>query len=119
MRTHICIVACLLLAGCVTSQPPPPSADELRTRSEQAAAACRAQPLTTYVERAQCLNQAAMIAASAEADPDLFHKLLAARLSIAQRVDNKQITPTEGAKEYSKIQAQLTAEAKNRMAETQ
>jgi len=118
MRTHISIIACLLLAGCVTSQPPPPSADELRARSEQAAAACRAQPLTSYTERARCLNQAAMIAASTE-DPDLFQKLIAARLSIAQRVDKKEITPAEGAKQFSKIQEELNAEAKNRMAQTQ
>jgi hypothetical protein len=119
MRIHICIGACLFLVGCMTSQPPQPSADELRARSEQATAACRAQPLTSYVERAQCLNRAAMIAASTAENPDLFQKALSARLAIAQRVDNKEITPAEGAKQYSKIEAELTAEGKKRMAQTQ
>jgi hypothetical protein len=119
MRIQICIGACLLLAGCVTSQPPQPSADELKARSEQATAACRAQPLTSYVERAQCLNNAATIAASTSENPDLFRRALAARLAIAQRVDNKEITPAEGAKQYSKIEAQLAAEAKSRVAQVQ
>jgi hypothetical protein len=115
MRTAICVGLCLLLAGCVTAQQRE-SPEQLKARSEAATAACRAQPLTSYTERAQCLNDAAMIAASTAQYPDLLQRVLAARLEIAQRVDAKQVSPAEGAKQYAKIESDLAAEAKKRRA---
>lgn len=104
------------LGGCVTAQPQA-SAAELKARAEQGTAACRAQPLTSYTERAQCLNNAAMIAASTVENPDLFQRALSARLEIAEKVDARQFTPAQGAKEYARIEAELAAEAKQRRAE--
>jgi hypothetical protein len=108
----------MALAGCVTPQRPasPASPEELKARSEQAAADCRAQPLTSYVTRAQCLNDAASIAAPTAENPDLLQRALASRLQIAERVDDKQITPAQGGKEYAKITSELAAEAKRRLA---
>ena len=106
----------LLLAGCVTARPQA-SAEELNARALQASNACRAQPLTSYTERAVCLNRAAMIAASVAPNPDLFQRALSARLEIAQKVDAKQYTPAQGARAYGRIEAELTAEAKKRAAE--
>jgi acyl-CoA hydrolase len=114
MRTAICVGLCLLLAGCVTAQQQQETPEQLKARSEAATTACRAQPLTSYTERAQCLNDAAMIAASTAQYPDLLQRVLAARLEIAQRVDAKQVTPAQGAKEYAKIESDLAAEAKKR-----
>jgi acyl-CoA hydrolase len=115
MRTVICLGLCLALAGCVTTQQRE-SSEQLKARSEAATAACRAQPLTSFTERAQCLNDASMIAASTAEYPDLLQKALAARLEIAQRVDAKKVTPAEGAKQYSKIESGLADEAKKRRA---
>jgi hypothetical protein len=114
MRKFLIVAGALALAGCVTGRPTPPSGEELKARADQAAADCRAQPLTTYVQRAQCLNQAAMIAAPVAENPDLLQRALAARLDIATRVDTKDLTPAEGAKRYAKIEADLAAEAKKR-----
>jgi hypothetical protein len=106
-----------MLAGCVTAQRQE-GPEQLKARSEAATAACRAQPLTSYTVRAQCLNDASMIAASTAEYPDLLQKALAARLDIAQRVDAKQVSPAQGAKEYTKIESDLAAEgAKRRAAE--
>ncbi|MFI4997505.1 MAG: hypothetical protein ACHQAQ_17200 [Hyphomicrobiales bacterium] len=115
MRTAICIGLSMMLAGCVTAQRQE-SPEQLKARSEQATAACRAQPLTSYVARAQCLNDAAMIAASTSANPDLLQRALAARLLVAQRVDAKQLTPEQGAKEYARTESELSAEAQKRQA---
>ena len=57
-----------------------------------------------------------MIAASTAEYPDLLQRALAARLEIAQRVDAKQVSPAEGAKQYAKIESNLAAEAKKRRA---
>jgi hypothetical protein len=116
MRRVICIGISLMLAGCVTAQRQE-SPEQLKARSEQATAACRAQPLTSFVQRAQCLNDASMIAASTAEYPDLFQRALAARLEIAQRVDAKQVSPAQGAKEYAKIESDLSAEQQRRRAE--
>jgi acyl-CoA hydrolase len=116
MRTVICLGLCLALAGCVTAQHQPESTEQLKARSEAATAACRAQPLTSYTERAQCLNDASMVAASTAEYPDLLQRALAARLEIAQRVDAKQVSPADGAKQYAKIESNLAAEAKKRRA---
>ncbi|MFI5013536.1 MAG: hypothetical protein ACHQAY_14430 [Hyphomicrobiales bacterium] len=113
MRNIVLIGLGLALAGCVSTQPVA-SPEELRARSEQATAQCRSQPLTSYVARAQCLNDAAGIAASVAPNPDLLQRALAARLEIAQRVDDKKITPEQGGKEYAKLEAQLAAEASQR-----
>jgi hypothetical protein len=115
MRSVICVGLSMALAGCVTAQRQE-SPEQLKARSEQATVACRAQPLTSFVGRAQCLNDASMIAASTVANPDLFQRALAARLSIAQRVDNKQLTPAQGAQEYARIESDLAAEGKRRQA---
>jgi hypothetical protein len=113
MRSVICIGLSLMLAGCVTAQRQE-SPDELKARSEQATAACRAQPLTSYTARAQCLNDASMIAARTAEYPDLLQRALAARLEIAQRVDAKEVSPAQGAKEYAKIESDLAAEQQRR-----
>ncbi|SDR22501.1 hypothetical protein SAMN05444161_2203 [Rhizobiales bacterium GAS191] len=105
MRKAISIGLCLALAGCVT--PRQESSGDLKVRSEQAAAACRAQPLTTYVARAQCLNDAALISAPTVENPELYRHVLASRVEIAARIDRKEITPAEGARQYDKIQSQL------------
>jgi hypothetical protein len=118
MRKAICIGLCVALTGCVTAARQE-SPTELKARSEQATAACRAEPLTSYVARAQCLNDAAMIAAPTVENPDLFRRALASRLEIAGRVDNKEITPAEGAQQYAKVEAQLAAEGKRRLANAQ
>jgi len=119
MRTAICIGLSLMLAGCVTSQPRE-TPEQLKARSAEATAACRAQPLTSYAARAQCLNDASMIAASTAPYPDLLQRALSARLEIAQRVDDKQLSPAQGAKEYAKIETDLAAEQRKRQAtETQ
>ncbi len=115
MRTAICVGLCLMLAGCVTAQRQE-TPDELKARSEAATAACRAQPLTSFTARAQCLNDASMIAASTAEYPDLLQRALAARLEIAQRVDAKEVSPAQGAKEYAKIESDLAAEQKKRRA---
>ena len=114
MRSIICVGLGLMLAGCVTSRPPQESSEQLKARSAEATAACRAQPLTSYTARAQCLNDASMIAASTAPYPDLFQRALSARLDIAQRVDAKQVSPAQGAKEYAKIESDLAAEQKRR-----
>jgi hypothetical protein len=113
-RRVVILAFCMALTGCVTTRPVAPV--DLKARSDEAQAACRAQPLVSYVARAKCLNDAAMIAAPTVENPDLFRRALAARLEIATRVDNKQITPEQGAKEYAKIQDQLTQEGKERLA---
>jgi hypothetical protein len=41
----------------------------LKEQSEAATAACRAEPLTSYVERAKCLNEAAQISCPMAAYP--------------------------------------------------
>jgi hypothetical protein len=115
MRKTIAIGLCLGLAGCVT--PRQESAGDLKARSEQAAAACRAQPLTSYVARAQCLNEASLIAAPTVENPDLYRRALASRVEIAGRIDRKEITPAEGARQYDKIQAGLVAEGKQRLSD--
>ena len=104
------------LQACVATRPAPPPVADLKTRSDQAQAACRAQPLVSYVARAKCLNDAAMIAAPTAENPDLFRRALNARIEIATRVDKKEITPEEGANEYADIQARLTEEGKARLA---
>jgi len=107
MRKALSIGLCLALAGCVTTRQESPG--ELMARSEQAAANCRAQPLTTYVARAQCLNDASLIAASTHANQELYRRVLQARVDIAARIDRKEITPAEGGRQYDKIQSQLVA----------
>src|SRR5690349_18219004 len=106
------------LQACVAARPAPTPAPavDLKARSDEAQAACRAQPLASYVARAKCLNDAAMIAAPLNENPDLFRRALNARLEIAARVDKKEITPEEGAKQYEEIQARLTEEGKARLA---
>ena len=112
----------LALTACVAARPIPgpgplPSASgDLKARSNEAQAACRAQPLVSYVARAKCLNDAALIAAPLNENPDLFRRALNARLEIATRVDKKEITPEEGAKQYADIEAHLTEEGKSRLA---
>jgi hypothetical protein len=115
MRSVICIGLALMLAGCVTAQRQE-SPEELKARTEQAAAACRAQPLTSYTARAQCLNDASMISASTAEYPDLLQRTLAARLEVAQRVDAKEVSPAQGAQQYKKIESDLAAEQQRRRA---
>jgi hypothetical protein len=117
MRIATCIALSLALAGCVTTQRSVETLEQLKARTDAATAACRAQPLTSYVQRAQCLNDASMISASTAEYPDLLQRALTARLQIAQRVDAKQITPAQGAKEYSKVEQDLSAEQAKRRAE--
>jgi hypothetical protein len=112
MRKAISIGLCLALAGCVTARQESPG--ELKARSDQAATACRAQPLTSYVARAQCLNDASLISASTVENTDLYRRVLQARVDIAARIDRKEITPAEGARQYDKIQSQLVASSRQR-----
>jgi hypothetical protein len=107
----------IALTGCVAARPAPttPGVD-LKARSEEAQAACRARPLVSYVARAKCLNDATMIAAPTVENPDLFRRALKARMEIATRVDKKEITPEEGAKQYEEIRANLAEEGKDRPA---
>ncbi len=106
----------LALQACVTARPGPAPVVDLKARSDEAQAACRAKPLVSYVARAKCLNDAAMIAAPTVENPDLFRRALNARIEIATRVDKKEITPEEGASQYADIQARLTEEGKARLA---
>jgi hypothetical protein len=114
MKGLLFLVLSVALAGCVTARPPTVQVD-LKTRSDEAQAACRAQPLVSYVARAKCLNDATMIAAPTVENPDLFRRALRARIEIATRVDKKEITPEEGAKQYDDIRAKLTDEANDRL----
>ncbi len=104
------------LQACVAARPAPAPVADLKARSDEAQAACRAQPLVSYVARAKCLNDAALIAAPTVENPDLFRRALNARIEIATRVDRKEITPEEGAKQYGDIEARLTEEGKERLA---
>jgi hypothetical protein len=104
------------LQACVAARPAPAPVVDLKARSDEAQAACRAKPLVNYVARAKCLNDAAMIAAPTVENPDLFRRALNARIEIATRVDKKEITPEEGASQYADIQARLTEEGKARLA---
>ena len=106
----------LAVQACVATRPAAPPVVDLKARSDEAQAACRAQPLVNYVARAKCLNDAAMIAAPTVENPDLFRRALNARVEIAARVDKKEITPEQGANEYAEIQARLTEEGKARLA---
>jgi hypothetical protein len=108
----------LALQACVTARPGPAPAPvvDLKARSDEAQAACRAKPLVNYVARAKCLNDAALIAAPTVENPDLFRRALNARIEIATRVDKKEITPEEGASQYADIEARLTEEGKARLA---
>lgn len=107
----------IALTGCVAARPAPTtSVVDLKARSEEAQAACRARPLVSYVARAKCLNDATMIAAPTVENPDLFRRALKARIEIAARVDKKEITPEEGAKQYEEIRANLAEEGKDRLA---
>ena len=118
IRIGLCVAGLgIVLGGCVSTSARRENPAELKARSEQAVAACRAQPLTTFVARAQCLNDAALIAAPVSPNPDLLQRALAARLDIAGRVDRKEITPEAGAKEYGRIEAQLAAEGQKRLAD--
>ncbi|MBV9136923.1 MAG: hypothetical protein JO357_07685 [Hyphomicrobiales bacterium] len=116
------VVLFLALTACVAPRsfsgpgPGPGPAVDLKARSETAQAACRAQPLVSYVARAKCLNDAAMIAAPLNENPDLFRRALNARIEIATRVDKKEITPEEGANQYAEIEARLAEEGKARLA---
>lgn len=104
------------LQACVAARPAPAPVVDLKARSDEAQAACRAKPLVSYVARAKCLNDAAMIAAPTVENPDLFRRALNARIEIATRVDKKEITPEEGASQYADIEARLTEEGKARLA---
>jgi hypothetical protein len=86
----------------------------LKEQSQAATEACRAKPLTSYVERAKCLNDAAQIARPTAPYPDLLDVLLAQRVEIASRVDKKMITPEEGQLEYAKVVSQATTESQQR-----
>jgi hypothetical protein len=117
VRTTALIFALgVALQACVAARPASAPVVDLKGRSDEAQAACRAQPLVSYVGRAKCLNDAAMIAAPTVENPDLFRRALNARIEIATRVDKKEITPEEGAKQYSDIEARLTEEGKARLA---
>jgi hypothetical protein len=113
-KRTVVFALCLALTGCVTAQTAAPV--DLKARADEAQAACRAKPLVSYVARAKCLNDAAMIAAPTVENPDLFRRALTARLEIAARVDKKEITPEEGAQQYADIQARLTEEGNARHA---
>jgi len=116
VRGVLLLTLCLVLTACVAARPGPGPLVDLRARSDEAQAACRAQPLVSYVARAKCLNDAAMIAAPLNENPDLFRRALNARMEIATRVDKKEITPEEGAKQYADIEAHLAEEGKARLA---
>ena len=115
MRRAIWVGLGLMLSGCVTAQRQE-SPEQLKARSAEATTACRAQPLTSFVARAQCLNDASMIAASTAEYPDLFQRALDARMEIAHRVDDKRVSPAQGAKDYAKIESSLSDEAAKRRA---
>ena len=116
LRAALLFTLGVALQACVTARPAPGPAVDLKARSDEAQAACRAKPLVSYVARAKCLNDAAMIAAPTVENPDLFRRALNARIEIATRVDKKEITPEEGASQYADIQARLTEEGKARLA---
>ncbi len=116
LRAALLFALGLALQACVTARPAPAPVADLKARSDEAQAACRAKPLVSYVARAKCLNDAAMIAAPTVENPDLFRRALNARIEIATRVDKKEITPEEGASQYADIEARLTEEGKARLA---
>lgn len=116
LRAALLFTVGVALQACVAARPAPAPVVDLKGRSDEAQAACRAQPLVSYVARAKCLNDAAMIAAPTVENPDLFRRALNARIEIATRVDKKEITPEEGAKQYADIEARLTEEGQERLA---
>lgn len=116
LRAALLFALGVALQACVAARPVPAPVVDLKARSDEAQAACRAKPLVNYVGRAKCLNDAAMIAAPTVENPDLFRRALNARIEIATRVDKKEITPEEGASQYADIQARLTEEGKARLA---
>jgi hypothetical protein len=116
LRAALLFALGVALQACVAARPAPAPVVDLKARSDEAQAACRAKPLVNYVARAKCLNDAAMIAAPTVENPDLFRRALNARIEIATRVDKKEITPEEGASQYADIQARLTEEGKARLA---
>ena len=116
LRAALLFALGVALQACVAARPAPAPAVDLKARSDEAQAACRAKPLVSYVARAKCLNDAAMIAAPTVENPDLFRRALNARIEIATRVDKKEITPEEGASQYADIEARLTEEGKARLA---
>jgi hypothetical protein len=116
LRAALLFALGVALQACVAARPAPAPVVDLKARSDEAQAACRAKPLVNYVARAKCLNDAAMIAAPTVENPDLFRRALNARIEIATRVDKKEITPEEGASQYADIEARLTEEGKARLA---
>src|SRR4029077_16494627 len=80
LRAALLFALGVALQACVAARPAPAPVVDLKARSDEAQAACRAKPLVNYVARAKCLNDAAMIAAPTVENPDLFRRALNARI---------------------------------------
>lgn len=102
------LAATSIAAGCVSLIDNGAAEDEARRQ------ACRAQQFATHVERARCHNLAEARLAEA-IGADLAAVRHAARISIAERIDRKQISEADANLEFSNINTSITSQALARL----
>lgn len=102
------IVLVLILGGCVSV------ADKVSADIETGRSTCRQQSFKTNVERARCHN-AAEARLGEVWGSDLAAVRHRTRLVLAEKADRNQITDAEAELEFTKVNADLTSQATQRL----
>ncbi|BAQ43965.1 hypothetical protein [Methylobacterium aquaticum] len=107
------VVVAGLVAGCQSSKE---KQIEAATSSLQAAKVkCDATPFRTSVERARCANTAEeTFLVPVFPDSDLVRLKMAARMSLAEKVDARQISQADADLEMARVTSQGVAETERR-----
>lgn len=111
MRRIVLLAAVVLtVAGCRSSA----RNQELAASVDAARAACNAQPYTTAVDRARCMNEAEAPLRGAVIPPDLFDVRTTNRLMLAEKVDRKELTQAEADARFAGLNSQLVGTQQSR-----
>jgi len=116
---RLCLFHLLFFASAAYAQEPTQYDKNMQRAAKEAGASasrCKGERsrgvIKTHVQFANCVNQGISIAyeRAGYLYPDLTASLNAKRLDIAQRVDQKQITETQGKAEFKEYSMQISQE---------